>query len=285
MNKKTLIVSLGLAVVLIFIFSTLTFSQPLREDGPDTAQTQKITQSAGEYDYLWAVDTSISYATGDFGTSGTVNTVYLPVTLRRLFPNGDVGVTVPYLYMESGPGVTAFSGRPFRTNGADGNGREAGGIGDMLLKGRYYLLEETAYAFNLSPTAQIKFPTADDDEGLGTGEFDETLGLEASKTLDDLWSVYGDLYYTFIGEPANKDLDNEFAYDVGAGYSMSEQTELTLFYGERTALVDGRDNPRDITLGLNHDLSQNTLLYGNAGFGLNNESPDVLLTVGMGYLF
>ena len=89
----------------------------------------------------------------------------------------------------------------------------------------------------------------------------------------------------YIGDPPRVDLNNEFAYDVGAGYHFSKETEATLFYRESTALVDNNDNPRDIILGVNHDLGEDIAIHGNLGFGLSDGSPDTSVLLGMSYWF
>ena len=234
--------------------------------------------------YPWEFDAAVGYSSGDFGTSKTTRTVYWPFTLRRYLPEGDVSLTLPFINQKSGPGVAALSGRPFQI-GTGAAQESSGGIGDLLLKGRYYLFNEETQDFSLSPIAQIKFPTADDKDRLGTGEFDETLGMEAKKMFNERWAGYGDIYYTFIGDPPRVDLNNEFAYDVGAGYHFSKETEATLFYRESTALVDNNDNPRDIILGVNHDLGEDIAVYGSLGFGLSDGSPDTSVLLGMSYWF
>ena len=132
---------------------------------------------------------------------------------------------------------------------------------------------------------QVKFPTADEKKGLGTGEFDETIGLETSKSLTEMWNIYADLYYSFIGDPPDVDFDNVVSYDVGVGYKITPETEATLYYRESTALLDSRENPRDILLGLNHKMDEKTKIKGEVGFGVSDGSPDVSATAGLDYLF
>jgi hypothetical protein len=46
---------------------------------------------------------------------------------------------------------------------------------------------------------KIKFPTADPDKGLGTGEYDETIGVDLSKQLIGPLFGYVTVAYTFVG--------------------------------------------------------------------------------------
>ena len=57
------------------------------------------------------------------------------------------------------------------------------GIGDVILRGRYYLVEEQDYMPLIAVTARLKFPTANASQGLGTGEFDHGYGVEVSKLI------------------------------------------------------------------------------------------------------
>ncbi len=278
MNKSTILI-FPLIVSLFLICHTIAvFGQTNAEDGKMTEPTMDYSQ--------WAFDTSLTFSSGDFGTDTTTNTFYWPLTIARLFDKGDVAFTLPFIYQQTGPGIAALAGRPFQVrNNTAGSENDTGGVGDLLLKGRYLVFNETSQAFNLYTYAQIKFPTADDAKGLGTGEFDESLGLEANKPLNDLWTIYGDIGYTFIGDPPAVDLNNEFSYRVGVGYQVTKETQTTLSYQEKTALLDNHDNPRDIIVGLNHAMNQDITLYGDLGFGLSNGSPDISATLGTRYLF
>ncbi len=229
---------------------------------------------------LWKFSSSVTYETGDFGADTTTNTVYIPFTIKRYFKEGDLSFTIPYIYQESGPEVSSLDGKPFQIHSSPaGSKRISEGIGDMSLKGSYYLLDESDKPLNLSAVGKIKLPTADEDKGLGTGKADETLGLEASKTIDE-WILSADIYYTFIGDPEGADLNNEFAFDFGGEYHIIEPTTVGLFYEESTALLDDASNPRDLLFTVGHKLDENVQLFGDVSVGLSNGSSAVGVTAG-----
>ncbi len=244
---------------------------------------QQPTQRAATRD--WTLTTSVTYSTGDFGTSTTTNTVYVPVTLQRNLSQGRVYLTVPYIDQQSGPGVQAFGGRPFRVSGGAGNSGWNGGVGDIILGGSYDLLREPDRPLDLSGFASVKFPSADKDKNLGTGEFDETLGLAGSKSIGGNWSVLGRVGYTFIGDPPGVNLKNQFFYAAGVGYQWTKETFSSISYEERTKLVNGRPNPRDLVLGVDHKLNETTGIFGDLDFGLSEGSPDIAVTAGMSWWF
>src|SRR5712692_5156363 len=143
----------------------------------------------------WKVSESVTYERGDFGTGTETTIVYIPTVLKRYFEKGDVSLVVPYLHIEGSGDVVTVNGVPQRgkknpqatTSAATVSN---GGIGDVLLKGSYYLLEETAQPLNLSVVAKIKFPTASRSRNLGTGKFDEGFGAEASKQIVKDWTLF-----------------------------------------------------------------------------------------------
>jgi len=53
--------------------------------------------------------------------------------------------------------------------------------------GAIYVIEEGHLAPLVALTGRIKIPMADADRGLGTGEFDEGVGGELTKTLGGRW--------------------------------------------------------------------------------------------------
>ncbi len=68
------------------------------------------------------------------------------------------------------------------------------------------LVEEKSVLPEVAPYLKIKFPTADQGKGLGTGEFDETVGVDLSKTLFPRFVSYVTLAYTVIGSPGRHEL-------------------------------------------------------------------------------
>lgn len=146
------------------------------------------------------------YDRGDFGTSETTQTAYAPVTLRYLGERFDVGVTGSFVYLDSPEDVTIVDGRPTITGQPTGRDQVAG-IGDTIIRARYFLLDEPgpgSWYGGLAPFVKLKLPTGDEDRGLGTGEYDVGLGLEFDKQFADIFFIFGDVSYTFMGDPPDQ---------------------------------------------------------------------------------
>ncbi len=246
----------------------------------------------------WKVSESVTYERGDFGTGTETTTVYIPTTLKRYFERGDISLVVPYLHLEGSGAVVTVDGVPQRSKkNAKGSASTTsttqavpnvsnGGIGDVLLKGSFYLLDEEKQLLNLSIVGKIKFPTASHHRNLGTGKFDEGFGLEASKQIVKDWTLFSDAYYTILGTPAGTDtFRNQFVFDVGAGYQVLRPLNVSLFFEQKTTIVAGTSAPRDINVNAEFQLTHDFRLFGTVLAGLSDGSPDVGLTAGASYRF
>ena len=153
----------------------------------------------------WRVSATVNYSSGSYGIDSRTNILYAPVTVRRMFLDGDVSLTIPIVSISGTGAVRLVGGTPTRTSsasaspvgalaGVSGSGKGLGasplstpttdsGLGDIILRGRYYLVEESGFVPLVAITGRVKLPTADADRGLGTGEFDEGAGLELTKLL------------------------------------------------------------------------------------------------------
>ncbi|MGH7206631.1 MAG: transporter, partial [Nitrospiraceae bacterium] len=197
--------------------------------------------------------------------------------------------------------VTLVGGNPNRISGGGGGGVTGGGkkkpgtvlpsptsesgLGDIILRGRYYLLDERGPFPTIAITGRIKFPTADEDRGLGTGEFDKGFGMELTKKLVGNWVGFLDWGYTFIGDPPGLDLRNQWNYDFGVGYYFTKDLLGSFYYEEWRALVQGLSNPRDLLFAMNYKAT--SVLRVNASFqvGLSDGAPDYGLTGGVSFRF
>lgn len=194
----------------------------------------------------WEAGASFDHWSGDYGSDETTKLTYVPVTLKRYLPKGDVSVTVPYIAIDSRGGAVVVDG----TVNADGTSEphSGSGLGDIVLKGTGYLLAPEGRGLYLDVVGKAKLPTADEDEGLGTGELDVGLGVESRYWLDPGFNyvALADAYYTFIGDPAGVDYDNQFACDVGLGYQATPKLLASVYLNYRTALVDSGDDPASL---------------------------------------
>ena len=166
--------------------------------------------------------TGFSYLEGDFGTGTSSKTIFMPFTVRYLGARFDIGLTIPFVYQDSSAAISIIDGRPIRirddpvSNIID---LLAPGVGDLALKGRLYLFDDPgtdSFLPAITPTARVKFPTADASEGLGTGEYDFGLGVEFDKQIESFF-LFADFGYTFIGDPPGTNIRDQISVGSGVG--------------------------------------------------------------------
>ena len=192
--------------------------------------TDKRPQQAAERN--WQISFTPSYSHGNFGTNTTSEFIYAPFSIRRLFSKGDISLVIPSVTAITDGRTTVVGNTAFRVDddnsgsnsgsgggggsnddgGCSGKGSDVSGkdrvcgtttrsvgqkvtttgIGDVILRGRYYLVEEQEYVPLIAVTARLKLPTANASQGLGTGEFDHGYGVEVSKLIGASWLVFFD---------------------------------------------------------------------------------------------
>lgn len=178
----------------------------------------------------WQISFTPSYSHGNFGTNTTSEFIYAPFSIRRLFSKGDVSLVIPSVTAITDGRTTVVGNTAFRVDDNSGSNSGSGGgggsddncrrdnsgsgnsndvpcgtttriagqkvtttgIGDVILRGRYYLVEEQDYVPLIAVTARLKLPTANASQGLGTGEFDHGYGVEVSKLIGTSWLVFFD---------------------------------------------------------------------------------------------
>ena len=224
----------------------------------------------------WQYGLSFSYLTGDYGEDEDTDILYTAATVKRYFEKGDITLTVPYLDIDGG--VTFIDGGAEPVAGAGGGS----GLGDIILKGRYYATEQDGPLPFIDLVGSIKFPTADEDKGLGTGEADFTMMAEFARRLqNEAWIVLGEIGYTFVGEPSDYDVDNRWLYSVGLAYELNPKVTLSGYLDGRTAIIESNEDPLSILMigeyKFRPDLRLDTLLE----VGLNDGAPDLALTFGV----
>ncbi len=242
----------------------------------------------------WALSTSFNYSVGDYGTGKDTTLIYVPFTLGVTpLDRLTLSLTVPYIRQTSqtvvftggGVAVRREEKAKLKTSARSSVTRTEDGLGDLLLKGSYIVLPEQPLLPEIAPYLKIKLPTADEDRGLGTGEFDETLGVDFSKRFFDRLVAYLSLSYTFIGSPSGTDLRNTFGWSVGAAYAVIQPLSFFAFLDGATAISPGQADPLELRVGAEYKLTNALKLTGAVTRGLSNGSADWGVSAGLALRF
>ena len=241
----------------------------------------------------FAIGIGLEVSSGSFGTGSTSTYATAPV-IMDWFPSDklDFELTVPLLYqrtMNTGHAVLGTSTQIATNNVAKsvgrgsmgGSGSGGGGIfggqyglGDITLTSGYTVISDSDTTPQLRPTAYVKFPTADDSKGFGTGKFDFGVGLAASKWLGN-WQPFAEGRYIIQGtsnaETGAKDF---YTADAGVAYIWSDRLSTSTYARFGSALFDGMSAPLEARLKMVWRFGERTYTDVYALKGLSDGSPD-----------
>ncbi len=234
------------------------------------------------FSYVYG-EMGVDYSSGDYGTGDDTDVFSIPLTVGYSpSPAWDLYLTlVPFLYQNT-TNLVAVAGQPVRvmkskTNPATGQTSEKTshtGVGDTTAGITYYAVDETDTIPEVDLIATLKIPTADEDRGLGTGEFDSSIGVSMSKNQND-WSVYGILEYNFIGNPGGGiDLNNYASGTVGISRQCLPDFRNSLYVFMGGAISDESDDQLEIGLRSRLALDSDNDLTLHLTKGLWDGSPD-----------
>lgn len=243
-------------------------------------------------------------ATGDYGTDLTTDSYRIPLTVN-LYPSDriDLSLEIPYIYQNNSttvslggirfPGMDGSggsggsgmegSGMIGRFGGGSGAGTGDGtksqsGLGDITLTTGCIVLKESAAIPLIRPIAYVKFPTADEEKGLGTGEFDYGGGLSLAKWFGD-WSAYVEGVYVLPGSSSDFKPDDYWTYLGSVGYRFTDHFSSGLALSGATAAFDGAPDALEAKVRFSHWTSERASLGGYVAMGLSAGSPDYGLGV------
>ncbi len=228
---------------------------------------------------------------GKYGTKHRSSLFYLPATLGYDQDGVVASLTVPYQIQRTHAPVVFVGGRPVRVGKTKaGKVKTVGGLGDLYLDAGYYVVEEHGGLPSLELEGEVKFPTADDERGLGTGSYDGALKAYSGVTFFDHLKFSGYLGYGWIGQPEDipesaQEFHDIIYYGVGAGYKFTRANELWLKFDANTRITDGTPPYQTLTLEWDHYFKNENRLFLSAGFGLTNASPGLALTLGYQFWF
>lgn len=164
-------------------------------------------------------------------------------------------------------------------------GPDLGGISDISLRPEWNFFQETQELPALSFATVVKFDNGSERRGLGSGEVDVSLSLQASKTFSSLTGHFN-IGYTFVREPSGTNLDNVVFYNFGLQNSLNDVFSLVgEIVGQTNSEPAGDDDLWEGLVGFIYQPIKNYAIDAGIGFGLTDSSPDVRTTIGLTYSF
>ncbi len=217
-----------------------------------------------------SVTSGFDYTVGNYGQSSDTTITYVPFTYKHETGRWIYAVTVPYIEVE-GPGnvtreVGRFRGPPRARSQAHA------GLGDIVLAATYNLFFSPAGQV-LDLSGKLKLGTADRAKGLGTGEEDVYVQIDAYGNADGV-TPFATVGYKWLGNPPGVELRDVYYLAFGASRALHSGREVgAMWFGQQKAAPAGAAQS-EITVFLSQALGRawRARLYGV--LGLADGSPD-----------
>lgn len=229
-----------------------------------------MNAAAQDRQAIVSLSTGMEFTSGSFGGAGDIEDLYVPVTASVDYGRLGFSLTVPYLSVTT-PSETGPDGEPESESAAT---ISESGLGDVIGSVTIYdVILNRDRALALDVTGTIKVGTADEDKGLGTGENDYSVRLEAYKFYEH-FTLLAFAGYKLRGEPDGVDLDNVFLGSIGGAYQTASQTLFGFYYDFRQSALHGSDDVHELTGFASMHLNSNWQLEAYAFTGFTDGSPD-----------
>lgn len=255
---------------------------PVSEPQPTPAtwapeQGERAAEAGGEDPRLkFKVSTGFDYSSGDYGLSENTDILYIPVSGQLDTRSWKFKVTVPWIRIEGPTGVVGGTDSPIIIDDPLAPPLpvvENSGLGDVVASVTYKVPSLGQGAPFIDLTGKVKFPTADRDKFLGTGEYDFTFQADIFQALGDL-TLFGGLGYRILGDPDGRDLNNGLLASGGFAYKFSNSFSGGGILDWREASTDTSDDPFEIVPYVVWRVHEDWAVQAYGVFGLSDGSPD-----------
>jgi len=219
----------------------------------------------------FSLTTGLDYSTGKYGGTTSTDIWYIPFTGKYEADKYTLKLTVPYLRITGTGNVVKEVGQ-IRPSTSATRTTESG-LGDVVAAGSYNVYEGSGNGTLVDVTAKIKFGTADEAKGLGTGKNDYALQADLFKTLGKN-TVFGTLGYKVMGSPEGATLNNVFYGSLGVGHKYSQETSAGLILDLREKASAAGYAQQELTAYVSRKLGKTWKAQAYAVKGFSNGSPD-----------
>jgi len=234
------------------------------------AQTSPVLAEEATFSLTSGVD----YSTGKYGQSQSTDITYIPVIAKYETDSTTFKVTVPWLQI-TGPGDVVGAEATLVRDNLNRKITTESGLGDIVFAATHTIANfgET-HPLTLDVTGKIKFATASESKGLGTGKNDYIVALDAYKALGNPVTLFGGLGYKKMGDPDGVNLNNVWFGSMGFSYKFSPSNSAGLMGDYRQKTLDTSAPLREITAFMTHKFHTQYKIQTYLTHGYSDVSAD-----------
>lgn len=224
----------------------------------------------------WQSSAGWFHGQGDFYQETDTSFWSVPLSWKWKQRPWQFKLSVPWVQLD-GPGTidTVTAGSAVRT-------AKESGLGDVGTQFTYQWQRPLWQAYWLDTSIKIKWPTADDKKGLGTGKTDVMLETEWLRQVGSGWGLMR-LGHQWRGEPEDRILEDRWRVGLGWLWNYSQPYTLGVFYDFKESSVPDRSPIQEWMLFWQQKRADGGALQGFLIVGTTTSSMDV--GVGMTYRF
>jgi hypothetical protein len=226
----------------------------------------------------WSFSTGFDYSSGDFGQTTRTDILYVPLDLKYEKDPWALRLTLPYIEI-TGPRsvIGGGPGGPVVVSGGGTGQRTDAGLGDIITSVTYSIIPASLKMPLIDLTGKVKFGTADEQKGLGTGQNDYTFQVDIAKSFGK-WSPFGTIGYRFVGKAEGFDLHNTWLGTLGVGYRYRPHLSVGVYYdyreSEQQLNVPGSAAPQELVPYLVWKAGKHWTVTAYGVIGFSDGSPD-----------
>jgi len=223
-------------------------------------------------DGTFSLTSGADYSTGKYGQSQSTDITYIPFIAKYETDANIIKLTVPWLQI-TGPGDVVGSDGIVIRDSANRKKTTESGLGDVVLSATHTVANfgETR-PLTLDLTGKIKFATASKTKGLGTGENDYILELDAYKPISNSATLFGGLGYKRMGDPDGINLNNVWFGSLGLSYRINPANNAGIVADYRQGTLNTSEPLRELTAFFTHKFNAQYKLQSYITHGYSDAS-------------
>ena len=228
------------------------------------------------------ITSGVDYSSGKYGSQNRTDITSVPVIGKYEVNNWVFKLTVPYVSI-TGPGNVSPGIGKFKGSTTTKRTTESG-LGDIVAATTYNIYNGSNGGPAVDLTGKVKFGTADDKKGLGTGKNDYIGLVDLYQSFGD-FTALGTIGYRVYGDTNSAPLDNVFFGSVGGSYKIVPGTSAGIIYDYRPAITRNGSAISEATAFVSHKFSDNWKSQAYLVKGFSNGSPDYGVGALVSYVF
>jgi len=225
----------------------------------------------------FALESGVYYSQGDYHREKSTRITFVPIVIKYHLGRIRIKLTGGLLSLK-GPG-NIEAGSQTATE------YDENGLADIFLASSYWwrtpFLKQIDW---LAPEIKIKFPTADKNKALGTGEFDGQFLMGFYRIRLPL-TLHSTISYRLRGDRADLNMNNSWGFNVGGVWKFYKFLDAGLMFDTEQASSSLSHGKREMVLHMSVKITRRVKATLYSQYGMSKGSPDFSIGTQVGYKF